>query len=59
MHGYLSCVRLKKYLYPNLGQYLSGQAKCLSVGSISCLVLFHRSVYEPHLQRYLPSHTLT
>lgn len=46
-------------LHSNLGQYLSGQGECLSVGSVSCLVLFDSSVYEPHLQRCLPSHTPT
>lgn len=47
----------KVCLYSNLGQYLPGQAECLSVGSVSCLVLFYYSVYEPHFQSCLPSHT--
>lgn len=43
----------------NLRQYLSGQAECFSVRSVSSLVLIHCSVYQTHLQRRLPSHTPT
>lgn len=43
----------------NLRQYLSGQAECFSVRSVSGLVLIHRSVYQTHLQRRLAPHTPT
>lgn len=44
-------------VYSDLGQYLSGQDECISVGSISRLVLFNSSVYKPYLQSCLPSYT--